>query len=278
MRLLRAGLAILVAVYLGLAALFYFKQSIIYFPAPKNSVPATPALFGLAYEDLTIGGSVHAWWIPQQDPNAKTAIFFHGNAAVLDDTVRGILQPLRSLGVNVLLIDYRGYGSSSPIEPNEATVFEDADASMRYLLEQRKIPAGRIFPIGASIGAGPAVYLAARYRGLAGLILESPPTSIDDVARRSPYLRWFPLGLLLRTHFDNSERMPQVRCPVLIAVGERDTSTPAWMARQLYQRAHEPRKLVIVPNAHHFDLVETGGSALQQELRKFVYLSGSVNR
>jgi fermentation-respiration switch protein FrsA (DUF1100 family) len=282
MRVFRIGFYVSITLYIALALLFFFYQSAIYFPAPKTWTRATPSDVGLEWEDLKLpvaeGGQIHAWWAPQKDSRAKSAIFFHGNSGVLDGLVLSQMVALHDLGLNVLYVDYRGYGTSSVMEPREATVLQDADAALGYLTNVRGIGIGEIYFIGGSLGTGPAVYLAAKYAGAAGAILENPLTSIDDVARKSPWLRMFPVGLLLRTHFDNSARMPFVRCPVFIAGGEEDTSTPPWMARQLYQRAHEPKQLLLIANAGHFDLIQTGGTDLQHALQQFLYLSGKVKR
>jgi hypothetical protein len=83
------------------------------------------------------------------------------------------------------------------------TVDEDAEASLNYLLRDRMIPAGNVIALGRSIGSGPATYLAWNHRGLGGLILESPFSSIDDAAGGFWYFRIYPIGFILRTHFDN---------------------------------------------------------------------------
>jgi len=263
-----------VTAYCAVGAFFYFQQSKLLFPAPKTWPNTTPSDSGLAFEDLHIQG-VHAWWIPHS-VDAKTAIVFHGNGYVIEDMVGSELTAVRALGLNLLLVDYRGYGGSSPLTPNETTILEDADAALHYLVNTRGIRPANVFVIGRSIGSGPAVYLAAKHANLAGLILESPFSSIDDAARAIPYLRIYPVGLMLRTHFDNLSRIASVRAPVFITVGSADDLTPPWMARKLFDRANEPKKLMVIDSAGHNDLIETGSVALRDVLLD--YLSGKVNR
>src|ERR1700733_14460784 len=170
-------------------------QGRILFPAPKFFEKTTPAISGLPFEDLQIPVNardhLHAWWIPSAMPSAKVLLVFHGNGYVLDDMARDEAAGLHKLGANLLLVDYRGYGSSSPIVPDESTVDEDAEAALNYLRRERGIPLDQVFVLGRSIGSGPATYLAARYPGLGGLILASPFTSIDDAARAIWFLRIF---------------------------------------------------------------------------------------
>ncbi len=261
-------------IYLSVGVFYWVEQERFLFPISADFARSTPADVNLNYEDLRIpsgqAGSVHAWWIAQSGPGAKTLIVFHGNGYTLGDMVFGELPALRRTGANLLLADYRGYGLSSPIRPNEATIFADAEAVLGYLLHSRRIPAGEVFVLGRSIGSGPATYLAAKSPQLGGLILESPFSSIDDAARSVGYLRVFPLGLMLRTHFDNFSSIASVSIPVLIATGSDDTLTPPAMARKLFDRARQPKQLILIPHAGHNDLTERGGEALEAALRAFV--------
>ena len=169
-----------------------------------------------------------------------------------------------------MLVDYRGYGLSAPVSPNESTVDEDADAAVGYLLRDRRVPLANVFVLGRSIGSGPATYLGAKYRGLAGLILESPFSSIDDAAAGFWYFRIYPVGLILRTHFNNLSRIRSVWVPLLIVSGTADTLTPPSMAEKIFAQAHQPKQLYLVPGAGHDDLLDVGGEALVQVLRRFV--------
>lgn len=260
--------------YLLVGAMLYLAQGEFLFPAPKALEKATPASRHLPFEDLRIkvsaGGYLHAWWVPAITPSEKVILFFHGNGYVLEEMVWDEVPSLREVGANLLLVDYRGYGSSTPISPSESTVNEDATAALDYLLNVRNIPPGKVFVFGRSIGSGPATYLAARNPGLAGLILETPFSSIDDAATGPWYFRIYPIGLMLRTHFDNSSKVRLVRSPLLVVSGTADTLTPTWMAEKLFAQANQPKQLYHVPNAGHNDLLSIGGDALTQVLRKFV--------
>lgn len=249
-------------------------QDRLLFPAPKSFEKTTPAISGLSFEDLQISVNtrdhLHAWWIPSAVPSTKVLLVFHGNGYVLEDMAGDEAASLHAVGANLLLVDYRGYGSSSPLTPEEFTVDEDAEAALNYLRRERGVPGDQGFVLGRSIGSGPATYLAAGNRELGGLILESPFTSIDDAARAIRYLRIFPLGLMLKTHFANATRISSVRIPVLLIAGTSDTLTPPWMAEEILARANHPKQLYLVSNAGHDDLVDVGGKALTEEVRKFV--------
>ncbi len=249
-------------------------QGRLLFPAPKSFEKMTPAISGLRFEDLRIPVNakehLHAWWIPSATTSATVLLVFHGNGYVLEDMAGGEAAGLHEAGANLLLVDYRGYGSSSPLVPDESTVNEDAEAAFNYLRRERGVPAEQVFVLGRSIGSGPATYLAARYGTLGGLILESPFTSIDDAARAIWYLRIYPVGLMLRTHFANLSKISSVHAPVLIVSGTSDALTPSRMAEEIFARGNDPKQLYLVPGAGHDDLVEVGGSALTERLREFI--------
>ncbi len=275
MRTVALHLLIYLAVaYVVVAAWLYFMQDKLLFPAPQTYEKATPADGGLAFEDLQIpvGGRdhVHAWWVPAASRSEIAILVFHGNGYVLEDMVGGELETLHQIRANLLLIDYRGYGGSSSIKPNEKTITEDAKAALNYLLRVRNIAERHIFLFGRSIGSGPAAYLASANPGLAGLILASPFTSIDEAAAAVWYARLFPVSVLLRTHFNTLSTIKSVNTPLLIVSGKADTLTPARMASAIFQQAHEPKYIYLVPKAGHIDLLTEDGAKLIQVLRQFV--------
>jgi pimeloyl-ACP methyl ester carboxylesterase len=270
--------AYLAIAYLTIGAFLYFRQSRLLFPAPETFERKTPADSGVRFEDLRIamkaGNHLHAWWIPAVAPTGKVMLVFHGNGYVLEDMVGDELARLRQVGANLMLIDYRGYGSSTPLSPNEKTIDEDAAAALDYLLRDRMIPSGKVFVLGRSIGSGPATHLARSNQRLGGLILESPFSSIDDATAGFWYCRIYPVALILRTHFDNLTKIKSVKAPVLIISGTADTLTPTWTADKLFAQAHQPKQIYMVPGAGHDDLPIVGGVALEQELQRFVQIDG----
>ena len=269
----------LVIAYLTFTALLYFIQGRLLYPAPDRFPHTTPAAEGLAFEDLQIrvqgSDHLHAWWIPAADPSEQVVLVFHGNGYVIEDMVNNEIASLRGSGANLLLTDYRGYGLSSRVSPDESTINQDADAALSYLLKDRKVPAAHIIVLGRSIGSGPATELARKNPGLGGLILETPFSRIDDAARGDWFYRLFPVSLILRSHFDNLGKIAAVHSPVLVIVGTDDQLTPRWMAESIIAQAHDPKQLCLVQGAGHNDLVSTGGQALSDMLRKFVQSIGT---
>lgn len=269
-------LTVLVLAYVGLGAFFYFQQDQMTFPAPTQYAKLTPADAGLAFEDLhiTVAGSqqIHAWWIPATQPSDKLLLMFHGNGYVLEQAAApaGELMFLHHLGPNLLLVDYRGYGASSPGTPNETRVYEDARAALSYALNQRHMYIHNIIFMGRSIGTGPATQLALEHPDAGGLILESAFTSVPEAAKAVWYLRGFPLSLFVHNRFANLSKIGSVHVPVFITVGTEDTLTPPQMARTLYQYANQPKQIYLVFKADHNDIVGVGGEVLASQISAFI--------
>jgi hypothetical protein len=271
---------VLLLLYVAICAFFYFQQDAMTFPAPTQYAKATPSNVGIPFEDLRIpvGGSewIHCWWIPAASPSDRVLLVFHGNGYVLDQGFSGKSTnevefiPLHGLGLNLLLVDYRGYGSSSPGMPNEKRVFEDARAAYAYLTTQRNVPSRNIILFGRSIGTGPATELAREHPDAGGLILISPFTSLPDAAKAIWYLNAFPIRFLSHNRFDNLSRIESVHVPVFIAVGTNDDLTPPAMDQALFQKANEPKRLYLAPGAEHNDMIGVGGQPLLAQLSAFL--------
>ncbi|HXN25501.1 MAG TPA: alpha/beta hydrolase [Candidatus Acidoferrales bacterium] len=273
-RYVAGSLLVLAVIYLSACAFFYLQQGRMTFPAPLQYPTATPLNAGIAFEDLHIpvNGSeqIHAWWIPASPASDKVLLVFHGNGYVLEQAALGELAPLHALGTNLLMIDYRGYGSSSPRTPSEKRVYEDARAAFSYLIAQRRVRPEDIVFLGRSIGSGPATELAKEHPEAGGLILISSFTSTVDIAKSIWFLRPFPLALLSHNQFDNLSKMDAVHVPVFLAVGTADRLTPPAMAQALFQRANEPKRLYLSPGADHNDMMSEGVTPLQAQISAFL--------
>ena len=275
-RLLQA-VTLRLLVYLSLAYLttglfLYFRQDQLLFPASNTiSIPATPT--HLPAEDLLIPVNgkdhLHAWWIPAAPLSQRVILCLHGNGYALDE-MTGEAEILHAIGANLLLVDYRGYGSSTKLVPNETTVTGDARAALVYLLLERKLPVSDVFLLGRSVGSGPATQVASETSGLGGLILESAFTSIDDVVNRFWYAHLFPVNLMLHAHFNNLAKISLVQAPVLIIAGTSDSLTPLRMSEQLFAQARNPKQICRILGAAHDDLLESGGNQLIGTLQRFV--------
>jgi abhydrolase domain-containing protein 17 len=83
----------------------------------------------------------------------------------------------------------------------------------------------------------------------------------------SPYRVLGPWWRLPLDRFRTAEKLPRVRCPVLVIHGTADEVIPPWHGRRLYELAPEPREAFWVEGAGHNDLERVAGEAYWRALR-----------
>jgi fermentation-respiration switch protein FrsA (DUF1100 family) len=76
-----------------------------------------------------------------------------------------------------------------------------------------------------------------------------------------------------RNHFESAKKLEQVRAPVFVSHGARDLTIPVEQGYKLYGAAREPKRLVIIEQAGHNDLVARGGAEYLNELAAFIQSS-----
>jgi fermentation-respiration switch protein FrsA (DUF1100 family) len=234
--------------YVALVALMYFAQrSMLYFPDTRRH---TPALVGLpGAEEVTLqtsdGERVLAWHVPAQD-GKPMVLYFQGNGGGLNLRADRFRR-LTADGIGLMALNYRGYGGSSG-SPSETGLIADATAA--YNFAAARYPDERIALWGESLGSGVAVALAAE-RPVARLVLESPFTSIADVAAS---IYWFaPVRLLIKDPYYSDARIGKIAAPVLVLHGARDDVVPIRFGERLYELIQGPKRFVRLADAGHND-------------------------
>lgn len=229
---------------------------------------------------LANGEHVHAWYVPAASHEAPTLLFLHGARRNLAGSA-GRIDMMRTLGFNVLAIDYRGFGKSSALLPSEQTAIEDTRLAFAELL-RREPDASRRFVYGYSLGGALAIDLAAHTDGIAGLIVEATFTSIADVVRASRW-RWVPmLNAIVTQEFDSIGKIGRVREPLLLIHGTADGVIPHEMSDRLFGAAvnvqPELRRLVKIDGATHWGSAYYGGERYVAAVREFVGLAQGAAR
>jgi hypothetical protein len=230
----------------GLA--FAFQDQLLF--QPSSRLIATPDRAGMAYEtvhlDTEDGETLHGWWIPAADVSRGTLLFFHGNAGNISGRLESV-QQFHRLGLNVLIVDYRGYGQSTGT-PSEQGLYTDARACWQYLTETRGLAPEDIVIFGRSMGGGPATWLATQHAPGA-LILESVFTTVPDVgAHHYPFL---PVRALATNQFDNESRVAQIEAPTLHIHSRDDRVVPFELGRAVYEAAAEPKQFLEIEGGHN---------------------------
>ena len=235
----------------GIAVYLYFSQSrLLYYPElPSRALEASPADIGLAYETVHLtagdGTRLHGWFVPATAPRG-TLLFSHGNAGNIAHRLDSIRQ-FHSLGLNVLIYDYRGFGESEG-KPTEAGTYLDVKAAWDYLLEERLIRSQEIIIFGRSLGAAIAAELASQHPS-AGVILESAFTSVPDMA--ASLYPWLPVRLLSRFRYNTLEKVARITSPLLLVHSRGDEIVPYAHGERLFAHANEPKQFLELHGGHN---------------------------
>ena len=240
------GLAVGYGAIVALA--FAFQDQLLF--QPSHRLIATPDAAGMAYEtvhlDTEDGETLHGWWVPAPDVSRGTLLFFHGNAGNISGRLESV-QQFHRLGLNVLIVDYRGYGQSTGT-PSEQGLYNDAEACWQYLTETREVAPEDIVVFGRSMGGGPATWLATQHTPGA-LILESVFTNVPDVgAHHYPFL---PVRALATNQFDNESRVATIDVPKLHIHSRDDRVVPFELGRAVYEAAAEPKQFLDIEGGHN---------------------------
>lgn len=267
------------ALYLALCLALWLGQRQLIF-APSPTLEKTPAQLGIAYETVWIpirngtGQRLHGWWLPSAAEAAGPALLYlHGNAGNVSTNLTRAAWMRSTLGVSVLLVDYRGYGLSSGPFPSEDRMYEDARAAWEFLRDQKHRASSEIVIYGHSIGGAVAINLATQVPGGLGVIVENSFTSMADMGRLAGYGRWVPVDWLLTQRFDSRRKLPRLKLPLLLIHGEADQSVPVAMGQELYAIAPHPKQLWLVPQGDHNNLVDVAEAAYIQHLTNFMAMA-----
>jgi pimeloyl-ACP methyl ester carboxylesterase len=274
-KLLKTAIAAFAAVLIGGCAYLSEKQGELIFRPVKGVWRGyDPERYKFEEHWVELNGNghkVHGWWLPADDPKAPVVLYLHGARWNLTGSVSRI-ERWKQFGFSVFAVDYRGFGKSTDIAPTEAYAYEDAEAAWDYLA---KIAPGRPrYIVGHSLGGAIAAELARRRPDASGLVLEATFTSVREMIELSAW-SFLPVGLILTQEFNTLEKLPEVKVPVLITHGTRDSIVPFSMGEKLYEAAKSPKRFIRVEGAGHHNL---SGAAFEEYKAALTELFGLPKR
>jgi uncharacterized protein len=268
-RLLSLFLSILLAYLIVLVIIRIFESRLIFFPDYPSRLDGDWHPRGLNVEDVWLttsdGVKLHAWWIPD-DAARFTFLAFHGNASNIANRAP-TYEFLHDAHVNVLALEYRGYGRSEG-KPSESGVYRDAEAACDYLVKLKGVDSKTIISFGQSLGTAVATHLAA-HRQIAGVILEAPFPSASRVARKT---FWFFPGLSLLTYgqFNTRAWLKQVHAPILIVHCTQDPVIPIQFGQEVYEEALPPKNFLQINGYCHEESSLVAPAQYRAALQEFL--------
>ncbi len=243
------------SVWLGAFALLAIGQrDVLYVPAGEPVSPGAAGLSGVDEFKLTTPDGEHlTTWAKTAEPGKPTILYFHGNSGTLAVRANRFGKFL-SEGWGLFAISYRSFNGSSGA-PTEAHNIADAKFAFDTLRERGVTPSS-IIAFGESLGTGVAVQVAAA-RPVGGVVLDSPYTSIPDVAALSYPI--FPVHLAVIDQYDTQAHIANIKAPLLIFHSVNDQIIPVEMGRHLAEIAPGRKRIVIDPEGQHVSAIERGG-------------------
>jgi uncharacterized protein len=258
-----AAAATLIIPALAIGWRSYREEVSVFFP-PRRPVQTELGAAGLAGAlPVTFGpaGSVlRGWYAPSS--NGAAVVLVHGaggdRASLLPEA-----RALRERGFGVLSFDLPGHGES------EGSIrWSDGErsalrAALDFVSAQKDVAAGRIGGLGFSLGGYVLAQVAAVDLRVRAVVLAGTPSDPVEQAHFQ-HRRWWLLSQLPALYALRRGGMAlDVRArdfveriaprPLLVVSGTDDGTVPLAMAQELFERAREPRELLVIPGAGHGD-------------------------
>ena len=198
-------------------------------------------------------GLAYMLWLPESDPPWPGIVVVHG-AGSRKENHSDFARLACGFGWAVLAYDQRGHGESEG-EMSPAAI-SDAVAMARLLARFEGVDPERVCVRGSSMGGFVSIHAAATSDAIGGAIAICPAGErmlLHGLRRRTLQMRADRDALepWLQEH-DLREAVGLMgEKPLILLHAGGDEEVPAAWSQELYERATEPRKLVVVPGGHH---------------------------
>jgi len=223
------------------------------------------------------GTRLGGWFVPSR--NRAAVVLLHGTNADRSSLVWET-RVLASAGFGVLAFDSPGYGVSEGTVQWGTGEQQALAAALDWLGARADVDVARMGALGFSYGGYILAQVAARDPRLRAVVLAAAPTDIVEQTRWE-HRRWGPLSQIPAEWALGRSGMPLDEPSAETAVssiaprhlfilgGGQDPIVPESMARRLYQAAHEPKSLWIVPGAGHGGYAEVAADEYRRRLLDF---------
>ena len=246
----RGALALLLLVGLawaGAAAALWVGQEWLLFkpvPLPQDARLSGEPDVAEVFVDVP-GARLSVLELRRPDPDG-VVFFLHGNSANLKAWfIDGDLY--RRANLDLVMMDYRGFGKSTGHIESEAQLHADVEAVWQAVAP--RYAGKRVIAYGRSLGTGLAAAWAARHQPQL-TILVSPYASMKELA--ALHYPWLPEAVL-RYPLRSDEAVARIHAPLLLVHGDQDALIPLAHSESLAQRASSAR-LVVIAGAAHADV------------------------
>jgi abhydrolase domain-containing protein 12 len=156
-----------------------------------------------------------------------------------------------SEGTYVVTFDYRGFGDSSKVFPDEKSILSDCIGLFKWIVEQGVSPQNIIL-VGHSLGSGISLTVAHELTKKrippGGVVTLAAYTSIPEAATVYPYIpllkpfsykeSWSQYAQsVVSVRWNGLERIQHLKCPILLIHGQGDFELPIQFSKRLFVAA-----------------------------------------
>ena len=255
---------IFIIIYLFiLISTYAFQRNLLYHPR-ENNYFGDQLLVSVEKIKIKTKDNIEllSWYHNKNTNDYNTILFLHGNAGSLENRIHKI-NHFKDMDINFLLIAWRGF-SGNKGQPTEQNLYEDADSAVQWL-KSKGVKENNIIIYGESLGTGVATEIA-QNKNFAGIILESPFTSMIEVGKNNyPYL---PVKFLLKDKYESDKKIKNIKSPILIMHGKVDNIVPFYMGKKMYELANDPKYSYF---SEYDDHMMEYNKKLLNVLKKFIY-------
>lgn len=227
------------------------------------------------------GEKIHAWLMLQPNSASKpTVIYFHGNAGNMGFRLPNMTEMFKKCGVNVLSMDYRGYGSSTGT-PSEKGINLDANAVIEFALKHPALTNSKIILFGRSLGGAVSFALAERYSAqVSGIIVENTFTSISDMVDVVLPLVASAKHLVMAINWNSLDIVKKLKNAMLFISGDSDELVPPKLMKSLFDNATNSvyKDLYTVNGGGHNDTWVKAREKWYERIREFIYNSKTTGQ
>ncbi len=229
--------------HIELAAIPY-KDLYLHVNNPVGKWSMGPALYSND-EDSIQDERINAWYLHKY-PGSKVVLYFHGNSDNISYR-QYMIDICDVLNLNLLLVDYRGYGRSDGIVTPEG-ILEDADTAYNFLIA--RVNPQRIIIWGESLGGTPALWVAAN-RKVGCILLLSTFSTLGRLVSKNikPFMNL--LCMDMNKHTNNLRYARDITVPTLICHSKDDDLIPYSHAVDIYQTIRSKNKTLLTIKGKH---------------------------
>ena len=216
----------------------------------RSRLPTQPSEAG------TIDDRPYLLWLPDADPPWPSMLILHG-AGSRKENHADFARACAGRGWAALAYDQRGHGEAE--DEMGPGALADVGRMARFLAAREEVDPRRMCVRGSSMGGLLAIHAAATSAQIAAVIAICPASEehllrglrASELEFRAGERARAALAAWLSEH-DLREAVELVGAkPLFIAHARGDERIPYTWSEELYDRAREPRKLVVVAGGHH---------------------------